>query len=193
MIEQISTHNGACIIYFDKILGQGVDGIVYSSIFNSNKNPTVIDVKTATKIIKKDIISDIYNFVKIHKLSSNNFGPCIYDIIIKDECVYIVMELMDYSLGDFIIKSYKETKSWSSIKKEIRNIILPIHSKMKICKITVGDKNVDNYMFKSGVLKKIDFTMGTVKEKLNCGDMKAYDYICAINPFSDKMERIYLT
>ena len=193
MIEQLSTGNGTYIIYLNNIIGQGVDGIIYHTIFNFNKKRGIDSIKTATKIIKKNIIEDVDDFIKIHKISSNCFGPYIYDIIIKENEIYIVMELMDYGLNDWIIKNYSEKKSWDYIKNKIVNMILPIHSKMKNRKVTVGDKNVDNYMFKNGVLKKIDFTMSIIKIKLNNEDIKAYDYVCMINPISNKMEKISLT
>lgn len=192
MIKQLLTQKGTYIIYLNNIIGQGVDGIIYHTIFNSNKNHGVNSIKTATKIINKNIIGDIDDFIKIHKISSNCFGPYIYDIIIKGNEIYIVMELMDYGLNDWIIENYSEKKSWDYIKTKIVNMILPIHLKMKNRKVTVGDKNVDNYMFKNGVLKKIDFTMSTIKKKLSYEDIKAYDYVYLINLFSNKMEKILL-
>ena len=192
MIEQLSTENGTYIIYLNNIIGQGVDGIIYHTIFNPNKKYDIDSIKTATKIINKNIIEDIEDFIKIHKISSNCFGPYIHDIIIKKNKIYIVMELMDYGLNDWIMENYSEKKSWDYIKTKIVNMILPIHSKMKKRKVTVGDKNVDNYMFKNGVLKKIDFTMSTIKKKLSYEDIKAYDYVYLINLFSNKMEKILL-
>jgi hypothetical protein len=193
MIKQLLTQNGTYFIYLNKIIGQGVDGIIYHTIFNSNKNCGINSIKTATKIINKNIIEKVEDFIKIHKISSNCFGPYIYDIIIKENEIYIVMELMDYGLNDWIIKNYCEKKSWEYIKNQIVKMILPIHLKMKNRKVTVGDKNVDNYMFKNDVLKKIDFTMSTIKIKLNYEDIKSYEYMCLINPFSNKMEKILLT
>jgi len=193
MIEKIFTQSAIYIIYLNNIIGQGVDGTVYSSIYASNKNTFINNVKIATKIINKNIIEDIDNFIKIHKISSNYFGPCIYDIVTKEEKIYIFMELMDIGLNDWIVKSHLEQKSWKDIKNYIRNVVLPIHLKMKNKRITVGDKNVNNYMFKNNTLKRIDFTMSVAKEKLNYQEIKSYGYINVINPFTKKMEKILLT
>ena len=193
MVERLSTQNGIYIVCLNNIIGRGVDGIICSTIFNSDKNPTTDNMKMVTKIIKKNIIQDIDNFIKIHDISSDFFGPHVYDIIIKEDEIYIIMELMDTGLNEWILKKHYENKCWENIKYEIANMILPIHTKMKSKKITVGDKNIDNYMFKNDVLKKIDFTMSIVKKKLNYKELKAYDYICIINPFSNKMEKIFIT
>jgi hypothetical protein len=187
MEKEISSDKDTYIIYLNNIIAQGVDGIIYHTTKKNNQK-----FKMATKIMNKIIVSDIDNFIKIHKISSNYFGPEIFDIIITHTQIYLIMELMDCRLNDWIVKNISYNKDWNKIKKELRFMILPIHKKMKSKKITIGDKNIDNYMLKNGILKKIDFTMSILKNNLTYGDKKEFDYIYVINPQSAEMEKIHL-
>lgn len=184
--ESVNINDNEYIIHKDKILGNGVDGSVY--IAERDGIPIVVKVMDNFETDK-----ELKEFININKIMDNlNMGPKIYDIEVKDRLIYIFMEKMDYDLNEYINKKIKNGESMELIKKEIKKLVAPIHEKMKRHNITVGDKTIDNYMFKDGILKKIDFTQSKIKERLNNRDLKSYGFIHMYNPDTSSIERIIL-
>lgn len=171
------------IIYKDNILGKGVDGIVYMGKYKM--------ISIAVKIIENFEKEEIDELIKINKLAEKiNIGPKIYDIVSRDKLIYIFMEKLDYDLNSYIKKELSNGKTIEFIKFKIKNLISPIHKKMKKYNITIGDKNMDNYMFKDGILKKIDYTQSKIKISLSYKDIKNFDYVHIYNPNTNKIEPI---
>ena len=171
----------------EKILGLGVDGVVYEVIYNNY-------IKIAVKIMDNNFTDEeLDEFITINKkMSEIKTGPLIYDIIKKDNKIYIFMEKMEYTLCEYINNLIIKKINMEKIIKIIKNQITPIHKKMKSHNITIGDKTIDNYMFKNNILKKIDFTTSKIKTNLTINDIKDYNYIHIFNYKEGLLQKIIL-
>lgn len=89
------------------------------------------------------------NFKKMNELAFTiGIGPKIFDIIKKDDKVYLFMDNLDMTLSEWTKEKLKQGIPWSSILEEIGKIVFPIHALMRDNYISIGDDNADNYMKK---------------------------------------------
>lgn len=114
------------------------------------------------------------------KIGDDPYFPKLYGIKMcstnKDPYILIKMEKFDYTLREWMDKDHT-IEEWKNIYKQIFNIIDRLNIKYKISTL---DVKPDNFMFKNGDLKMIDFGLN---ESYNG---KQFDYKNMINLYCDK-------
>jgi len=197
----INIESSNYIIYFDNIIGSGIDGNVYLAKIKESDITIVVKIMDTLTIINenpKSISFDekIEEFIQINKLAAiTNIGPHIYDIkrIIKkdSDCVYIFMEKFDGDLQFLIDRDVKNNISIKEIEKKVRNVVRPLRNIMIDNKIIIGDDNTNNYLYKivRDKLKwvRIDFTKSYFSEKL-----QKNKYFCMFDNVKKKYRKISL-
>lgn len=143
------TNNSICNLSGLNILGKGVDGTVYDLEDGS--------VLKKINITKKNIKKIKWEIKIMKKISSDPSFPTLYGIKIcspeKEPYLLIKMEKFDYTLTDWMKKDHS-VEEWKKVFKQIFTIIDRLNYKYKI---SINDVKPDNFMFKNGELKMIDF------------------------------------
>jgi len=197
----INIESSNYIIYFDNIIGSGIDGNVYLAKIKESDITIVVKIMDTLTIINenpKSISFDekIEEFIQINKLAAiTNIGPHIYDIkriIDRDsDHVYIFMEKFDGDLKSLIDRDVKNNISVKEIESKVRNIVRPLRNIMIDNKIIIGDDNTNNYLYKivRDKLKwvRIDFTKSYFSEKL-----QKNKYFCMFDNVKKKYRKISL-
>lgn len=166
------TNNSICDLSGLNILGKGVDGTVYDL-----ENESVLK---KINITKKNIKNLKWEIKIMKKISSDPSFPTLYGIKIcspkKEPYLLIKMEKFYYTLTDWMKKEHS-VEEWKKVFKQIFTIIDRLNYKYKI---SINDVKPDNFMFKNGELKMIDFGLN---EYYNG---KQLNYANMINLYCDK-------
>jgi hypothetical protein len=167
---------------FDKKIASGLDGTIYPA--------KIGDIDIVVKIMPlegSDVLNspeNIEQFIRINQIASEQeFGPKIYDTLVKDEKFYLFMDNLDGTLTDLITKLYEAGISKEVIKEKVKDIVFPIHAKMYENNISIGDDNIDNYMNKGDKWYRIDFNQSILhKGTLSKDNKKKYKEFNIIHP-----------
>jgi tRNA A-37 threonylcarbamoyl transferase component Bud32 len=139
-----------CNISNLKIIGKGVFGIIYD--FKNNKIIKKIDINNNISI--KNIIKEIKVLIKV---KNDPYFVKLYGIKVcntnNKKYVLIKMEKLDYTLEEWM-KYNHSIEEWKSVLKQI---FICIDRLNRIYNISNYDLKPDNFMFKNGKLKMIDF------------------------------------
>jgi hypothetical protein len=146
---------------FDKKIASGLDGTIYPA--------KIGDIDIVVKIMPlegSDVLNTpetIEQFIRINQLASEQeFGPKIYDTLVKDDKFYLFMDNLDGTLTDWITKQHEAGISKEVIIEKVKDIVFPIHAKMYKTNVSIGDDNIDNYMNKGDKWYRIDFNQSTL-------------------------------
>ncbi len=175
-------------IFYDYVLGFGVDDIVYNGIFNS--------IQVAIKIINLEAIlsnTTLEQFIQVNiKASELEIGPKIFDIHINKEekQIYLIMDLLEIDLDTWIKYKYNTGIDFEIIKTCVFNIVSKLTNKLIQNNITIGDNNLNNYMCKNDKWYRIDYTQSILKNSEK--NSKKHKKFLIQNPKTLLFESVYL-
>ena len=93
------------------------------------------------------------------------------------------MDNLDGTLTDWITKKNNEGQKMEDILEKVKDIVFPIHAKMYENNISIGDDNIDNYMYKGDKWYRIDFN----QSNLSGSPKKKYKEYHVIHPLVIKI------
>ena len=163
-------------------IGKGVDGEVFPAT-TKNGHHIVVKIIPLNSFSNKE---EYTQFKDMHLYASNSkLHPTIYDFFEDEINSYMFMDALDGTLLDYVRKL---KQNWESVKEEIKQIVTPIHNTMFELGITLGDDNMENYMFKGTKWYRIDFT-ASIRKK---GNKKNYQHFSYLNIYTNQLEKIRL-